>query len=87
MGNNFPNPFNPSTKIEYTIPAGIDVEMFIRLDVFDVLGKKVQTVVDEKQKSGTYKVELSSEELGSGIYFYRLRAGDYTETRKMVLLR
>jgi len=82
---NFPNPFNPTTKISYQIP---DIS-FVRMKVYDLLGKEVTTLVNEEKPAGNYEVEFKTDDLhlSSGIYFYRLQAGDFVETKKMILLR
>ena len=85
LSQNYPNPFNPSTRINYEMRnAG-----FVTLKVFDLLGKEVATLVNEKQSAGSYAVDFNSSEfsLPSGIYFYTLNAGEFTETRKMVLIK
>jgi len=96
LSQNYPNPFNPSTKIKFTIPTppvssplvkGRTKEGFVSLKVYDVLGNEVATLVNEEKPSGEYEVEFRAEGLPSGIYFYQLRAGDFTKTQKMVLLR
>lgn len=80
---NYPNPFNSSTKIEYDLPKSIT----IRLTVYNVLGKEVKTLVNEKQNAGSYQVEFDGGNLPSGVYFYKLTAGDFTAVRKLVLLK
>ncbi len=80
---NYPNPFNPSTTINYQIPA----LNFVTLKVYDVLGNEVVTLVNEEKPAGEYEVEFNASSLSSGIYFYRLQAGSFVETKKMVLLR
>lgn len=83
---NYPNPFNPSTTIQYTIPLDERRETInVALKVFDVLGNEIATLVDEEKPSGMYNVQFTMNNLGSGIYFYQLKAGDYLETKKMVL--
>lgn len=82
---NYPNPFNPSTQISYRIP-----EMsFVQIKVYDVLGKEVATLVNEEKPAGNYEAEFRTNDLhlSSGIYFYRLQAGDFAVTKKMILLR
>lgn len=85
---NYPNPFNPSTTIGYQTPRDGQVT----LTVYNVLGQEIRTLVDAHQAAGSYTVMWDSKDAGgrdltSGIYFYTLKAGDYTETRKMVLMR
>ncbi len=86
---NYPNPFNPSTKISWQSP----VSSWQSLKVYDVLGNEVATLVDEYKSSGTYKVDFNNVEtlhatyLPSSVYFYRLQVGDYSKTKKMILLK
>ncbi len=82
---NYPNPFNPSTVITYQLPQSADVQ----LEVFDVTGRKVTTLVRERQVAGTYSYPFSALRfsLSSGVYFYRLQAGSFVETKKMVLVK
>lgn len=95
---NYPNPFNPSTTIEYTIPAlwddhrssrnGIsNVDDFISLKVFDILGRQIATLVDKKQLPGKYSVAFDASGLPSGTYFYQLKSGNLAEIRKMTLIK
>ena len=85
---NYPNPFNPVTKIKYSIPEDVRGEkQEVILKIYDVLGREVATLVNEEQPAGEYEVEFDGSALTSGIYFYQLKAGEYSETRKMVLLR
>ncbi len=87
LSQNFPNPFNPDTKINFTIPEF----SFVTLKVFDLLGRKVATLVNEDRKPGNYEVEFSINDLNknisSGLFFYRLQAGEYFSTRKMILIK
>lgn len=85
LEQNYPNPFNPSTVIGYQLPVSGNVS----LKVYDVLGNEVATLVDEYKPAGTYNVEftINNLQLSSGIYFYQLKAGDYIQTRKMILLK
>jgi len=82
---NYPNPFNPTTTIKYQIPE----ISFITIKVYDVLGNEVATLVNEEKPAGEYNVEfrIDNLELSSGIFFYQLQAGNYIETKKMVLLK
>ncbi len=84
LSQNYPNPFNPSTNISYSIPQTCKVI----LKIFDVIGKEVTTLVDEEKTDGNYTIEFNSEKfnLPSGIYFYRLQAGKFSETKKLVLM-
>jgi hypothetical protein len=87
LEQNYPNPFNPSTVISYQLPVSSEVT----LKVFDVLGNEVATLVDEYKTAGTYEVEFITSFINhipsSGVYFYQLRAGEYTAIKKMVLLK
>ncbi len=80
---NYPNPFNPNTKIYYTIPQ----RSFVTLKVFDVLGNEISTLIDEEKESGNYEVTFITNNLSSAIYFYQIKANDFIETKKMILLR
>lgn len=91
---NYPNPFNPTTKIRYTIPAPTSnrVNTLVTLKVYNVLGNEVATLVNEEKPAGTYEAEFSSKSdngvnLPSGVYFYRLTAGSFIKTQKMLLLK
>ena len=90
LNQNYPNPFNPSTKIKYTIPnvtlSGVEGSR-VQLKIYDVLGNEVATLVDEYRVAGSYEVEFNANNLSSGIYFYKLTSGSFTETKKMILLR
>jgi len=83
LEQNYPNPFNPITKIEYQLPE----PGFVTLKVYDILGREVVKLVNEEKLAGTYEITLYAEQLPSGVYFYRLQAGDYVETKKMILLK
>ena len=80
---NYPNPFNPSTKIVYSIPRSSNV----KLTVFNILGQQVKTLVNQTQSQGTYTVSFNASSLPSGIYFYSIEAGDFTQVKKMILLK
>jgi len=83
LRQNYPNPFNPTTLIRYDLPMDCQV----RLEVCNILGQKVASLVDGKQKAGYKAATWDASSLSSGIYFYRLQAGDFSATRKMVLLK
>src|SRR5690606_23051899 len=80
---NYPNPFNPSTKISWQSPVG----SWHTLNVFDMLGNEVITLVDEFKPAGTYSVQFKIEDLTSGVYFYRLQAGDFVQTKRMLFIK
>lgn len=83
LHNNYPNPFNPETNIEFQI-AGIE---HVQLKVYDVTGKEVANLVNQKMNPGTYSVKFNASNLNSGIYFYTLTAGSFRETKKMILVK
>jgi uncharacterized delta-60 repeat protein len=83
LEQNYPNPFNPSTKINWQSPVGSQQT----LKIYDILGNEVATLVDEYKPAGKYEVEFSAASLPSGVYFYQLRAGEFVQTRKMILLK
>ncbi len=83
LKQNYPNPFNPSTTITYQIASG----SFVILKVYDILGQEVAVIVDKFQEPGSYTVEFDSQNLSGGMYYYKLQADTYTETRKMILLK
>lgn len=80
---NYPNPFNPSTLISYSIPQS----GFVTLKVYDLLGNEVATLVNENELAERYEVEFNASKLSSGIYLYKLQAGSFVQTRKMILLK
>jgi hypothetical protein len=83
LRQNYPNPFNPSTTIEYQIPRNA----FVVLKVFDVLGREVKALVNQRQIAGKHLVPFDASGLPSGVYFYRLDAGTYHDTKKLLLLK
>jgi photosystem II stability/assembly factor-like uncharacterized protein len=80
---NYPNPFNPTTTIKFEIPE----RSFVTIKVYDVLGGEVATIINEEKLSGNYEVEFDGSQLNSGIYFYQIKAGNFVETKKMILLK
>jgi len=83
LQQNYPNPFNPGTKINYSIPK----ESFVSLKVYDILGKEVVALINEEQPLGSYEVDFDASNLSAGVYFYKLQAGDFVQTRKMLLIK
>jgi hypothetical protein len=83
LSQNYPNPFNPITNIEYRIANS----EFVNLKVYNVLGQKVATLVNRKQQAGSYIVEWDASGIASGVYYYRLVAGEFVDTKKLVLLK
>ena len=83
LSQNYPNPFNPVTTIRYSIPK----ENNVSLIVYNMLGEEVAELVNESQQIGNYEVELNATELSSGVYFYKIQAGSFVETKKMILLK
>ncbi|MGB5896065.1 MAG: T9SS type A sorting domain-containing protein, partial [Ignavibacteriaceae bacterium] len=83
LHQNYPNPFNPSTTIIYSVP----IKSFISLKIYDVLGNEVAVLVNEEKLVGKYEVEYEARGLTSGIYLYKLIAGSFVETKKMILLK
>jgi hypothetical protein len=82
LDQNYPNPFNPSTTIKFELP----VSSMVRLGVYDILGREVSVLVNERKSAGVYEVRLDASGLSSGVYFYRIQAGDFTQTRKLLLV-
>ena len=83
LGQNFPNPFNPSTSIEYVLPKG----SFVSLKIYNVMGEVVATLVSGVMSTGIHKAEWRGDGFSSGVYFYRLDTGDFIRTKKLILLR
>ena len=83
LSQNYPNPFNPKTIIKYQIPE----LSFVTLKVYDVLGNEIAILLNEEKPIGTYELTWYADNLPSGIYFYRLQAGSFVETKKMVLIK
>jgi len=89
---NYPNPFNPVTKIKLDVAAHLQYsfsksKMNVYLKIFDIQGKEIATLVNEQLKAGTYEVEFKADDLPSGVYYYKITAGNYTNTKKMILLK
>ena len=83
LSQNFPNPFNPTTTIKYSVPkAGL-----VTIKVYDILGREVTTLVNEQKTVGNYEVQFNAAKLASGVYFYRMQAGDFVDIKKLLLLK
>jgi hypothetical protein len=83
LDQNYPNPFNPNTVISYKLP----VNSFVLLKIYDLLGREVATLVNEERTAGSYGVQWNAERFSSGVYFYKLEAGSFSQTRKLMLIR
>jgi len=83
LHQNYPNPFNPNTTIGYNLPQTSD----IRIEVFNIEGQRMATLVDERKPTGYHTIDFKGNRLASGVYLYRIQAGDYIETKKMILIR
>ncbi len=83
LSQNYPNPFNPTTTINYSVPRS----SFVTIKVYDVLGNKVASLVNEEKSSGNYSLHFNGAGLASGIYFYTMHAGNYTSTKKFILMK
>ena len=83
LSNNYPNPFNPVTTIRYELPVNSNV----RLEVFDILGRRVAVLVDGMIEAGVHEVTFNASNLASGVYLYRLSTADFVQTRQMVLVK
>lgn len=83
LNQNYPNPFNPSTQIEFSIPKTEHVV----LKIYDLLGREITTLLNEEKIKGTYKIKFNAESLSSGIYYYRITAGMFTDSKKFILLK
>jgi hypothetical protein len=80
---NYPNPFNPMTTLKYDLSA----KGHVRLSVFNILGQEVAVLLDAQKEAGSYSIQFNAAQIASGVYFYRMEAGSYAETRKMLLLK
>jgi len=83
LNQNYPNPFNPSTVINYQIPE----EGFVTLKIYDILGSEVKILVNENKPVGSYNIHFDASDLASGIYIYRLTAGSFISTKKMLMIK
>ena len=83
LAQNYPNPFNPSTSIKFSIPQAAKV----MLKVYDILGREVATLINSEKLAGNYEVNFDASKFASGVYVYTLTAGDFTSTKKMMLMK
>ncbi|MGE5680069.1 MAG: phosphodiester glycosidase family protein [Bacillota bacterium] len=83
LSQNYPNPFNPSTRICYSVP----IEGYVTLKVYDIIGNEIATLVSERKPAGSYEIGFSADRLSSGVYFYRLSSGNFTDTKKLILVK
>jgi hypothetical protein len=83
LSQNFPNPFNPSTTIKFELPKASEV----RLNVYDLLGREASVLVNDRRDAGVYEVKFDATGLSSGVYFYRIQAGDFIQTKRLLLLK
>ncbi|MCX7833034.1 MAG: T9SS type A sorting domain-containing protein [Ignavibacteria bacterium] len=83
LSQNYPNPFNPNTKIQFSIPKS----EYVTLSVYDILGREIKNLVNKKLDAGNYEINFTAENLNSGVYFYKIVAGNYTESKKMLLVK
>lgn len=83
LQQNYPNPFNPSTNIKYQITNNC----YVIMKVYDILGKELKTLVNEKLQAGTYNATFDGSKFQSGVFFYKLSTGDYTQTKKMLMIK
>jgi hypothetical protein len=88
LPQNYPNPFNPVTKIRFSIPHARDAYMRpVQIKIYDALGREIEILVNENLRPGVYEVDWNASAYPSGIYFYSLSAGDYMQTKKMILVK
>jgi hypothetical protein len=83
LSQNYPNPFNPNTTINYSLPKQSNV----KIKVYNILGKEILTLVNENKPQGNYSVEFNANNLSSGVYFYILSTGQFTQVKKMILIK
>lgn len=87
LEQNYPNPFNPITTIKYSLPSNVETFLATSVRVYDVLGKEVAVLVNQKQSAGNYEIKFDGSKLASGVYFYKLQAGDFISIKKLVLMK
>ena len=84
LQQNYPNPFNPVTKIRFQVPSGSNK---VKLSIYDISGREIRILTDGVIKAGTYEADFDASELPSGVYFYRLVSGSFSESKKMILVK
>ncbi|MHB8905317.1 MAG: T9SS type A sorting domain-containing protein [Melioribacteraceae bacterium] len=91
LSQNYPNPFNPTTIIRFSIPTVVKLHatslQYVTLKVFDTLGNKIVTLVNEEKQPGSYEVIFDGSNFASGVYFYTLTAGNFSQTKKLLLIK
>jgi hypothetical protein len=83
LEQNYPNPFNPTTNIKFSIPKG----EFVEIKVFDITGREIAVILSDPLEAGTYNIDFNAASFASGVYFYRITAGTFTDTKKMLLIK
>jgi hypothetical protein len=83
LEHNYPNPFNPTTTIKFALPK----DGYVKLKVYDIMGREVKVIVNEVKQAGYYSVDFDGSNLASGVYFYRLQCGSFNETKRMVIIK
>ena len=83
LSQNYPNPFNPSTVIKYQVPQNT----FVNINVYDILGNQIKTLVREEKAAGSYELKFDASNMPSGVYFYSIQAGAFSQTKKMILMK
>jgi hypothetical protein len=83
LSQNYPNPFNPVTKINYTIPEAC----FVSIRLYDILGCELDILINEEKIPGYYEIEFDGSNLPSGVYFYRIQTGNFTDIKKLILIK
>ena len=83
LAQNYPNPFNPTTNIAFNIP----MDMIVKIKIYDIAGREISTLVNELKTAGNHSVSFTGSSLSSGVYFYKIEAGNFVETKRMVLVK
>jgi hypothetical protein len=83
LSQNYPNPFNPTTKLKFALPKTV----LTKLIIYDLLGREVETIINKELEAGYYEVEFNANQFSTGIYLYKIQAGDFLQTKKMILMK